>query len=278
MLASSSTRANGRPARAALSSSDERRAAAAHGRRVACASGSAPPPGCAGSSRCRPRPGRGGSRSLARSRVALPVPRARGRPKRAVKRKRLPRPGSLSTEMRPASSRDELRGDREPEARCRRTAAWSRCRPGRRPRRSAAACPGGCRCRCRRPGSAASRSPPLPRTPPRPRPAPRPCSVNLMALPTRLTIDLPEARRVAHEPLRHVGRHARDELQPLLVGAHARACAGCLPGLPQVELLGRRARACRPRSCEKSSMSSISSSSDSAESLRAIRYSRCIAR
>ena len=110
----------------------------------------------------------------------------RPRPKRAVKWNVLPAPGSLSTQIRPpisSTSCAEMVRPRPVPPYC----AWSSRRPARRPRRSAAACPAGCRCRCRAPRSAGTATGRLPSATSTATRRPRPRSVNLMALPTRLT-------------------------------------------------------------------------------------------
>ena len=60
-----------------------------------------------------------------------------------------PSPSVLVTRISPPSRRAISRLIDRPEARCRRSGGWSSRRPAGRPRRSAAACPAGCRCRCR---------------------------------------------------------------------------------------------------------------------------------
>ena len=93
-----------------------------------------------------------------------------------------------------------------------------------------AACPAGCRCRCRATAKC-STSPSSPRAGDAStldaRTSPR--SVNLIALPTRLTRICRSRAGVADDGVGHVGRDVAGELEPLLVRPHGRACAACRP-------------------------------------------------
>ena len=151
---------------------------------AACATASGPPPGCGGSSRCRPPRGHA-------ARAAAPAAerrrgRARGRSRSGrQKRKREPRPGSLSTAMRPPispTSWAEIERPRPvpPYSRVVEPSAWAKAS---------------------KISSCLSRGMPIPvsatRKPSTTAPASSDCfstctttsprSVNLMALPTRLT-------------------------------------------------------------------------------------------
>ena len=90
----------------------------------------------------------------AQARRARAAARRPGRPPRAcatVNQNVLPLPGSLSAADLAAHHLDQLAADRQARARCRRSGAWSSCRPARRTRRAARRARGRCRCRCRAP-------------------------------------------------------------------------------------------------------------------------------
>ena len=63
-----------------------------------------------------------------------------------------------------------------------------------------------------------------------------PSSVNLMALPTRLSQHLPQPAGVADQGVGHVRLHVADQLQPLPVGPHGQGPQGVTQGRPQGEV------------------------------------------
>ena len=186
MFASSSTSGNGRPRAAALLELPR----APRGRRPrasgACASARASPRGCAGWWRCRPPPARAGRAMRAASGCARRLGRRR---RRSAPRSGSGCPARRALDPEPAAHhRDQPRRDRQPEAGA---AVLARGRAvglgeGLEDQllllgRDADAGVAHRRRRASRQLGAAAASP-------RPRPAPRRASVNLMALPTRLTI------------------------------------------------------------------------------------------
>ena len=221
MCASSRTKANGVACIGGLVERGERGRAAVGALRVAWPSGTASLPGFAGWSRCRPRPGRA-------ARAAGPPPPAVGvrappapGPNRAVKWNVLPRPTSLSTQIRPPISSNEPRRDRQPEARPAVLAGGRAVGLGERRRRRLRCFSGGmpipvsrtakCRtishvlCRCRSADRDTSTTT-------------SPASVNLMALPTRLVTT---CRSRPGSPTSASGTSGGDvvgQLQPLLIG------------------------------------------------------------
>ena len=62
-----------------------------------------------------------------------------------------------------------------------------------------------------------------------------PASVNLIALPTRLTQHLAQAARIADERVGHVGRDVARQLEPLLVRARREQPDGVLDRVAQAE-------------------------------------------
>ena len=63
-----------------------------------------------------------------------------------------------------------------------------------------------------------------------------PASVNLMALPTRLSQHLTQPAGVAHQGVGHVRLHVADQLQPLPVGPHGQGPQGVTQSRPQGEI------------------------------------------
>ena len=147
--------------------------------------------GCGGWWRCRPRPAprrpctRAGS---AGGGGAAPVA-GQAEPGREVERAA---PARLALDPDPAAHQSDQPGrDRQAQAGAAVLAASSSRPPAERLEDQPPACRRGCRCRCRGRRSAATtvagRARPRPGPAPRRPPPPRPASVNLMALPTRLT-------------------------------------------------------------------------------------------
>ena len=156
----------------------------------------------------------------------------RGEPRREVERASRGRPGSPARSPRPSSG---PAGPRSPDpAPCRRTCGWWTCRPGRRPRRASAAVGGipmpvSLTAKWRQTSSSVRD-----RTSTRSTTSPR--SVNLMALPTRLTTTWQRRWGSPDERVRHVGRDVVGEFQPFLVGAHGERGHGVVEGVAEVEI------------------------------------------
>ena len=180
--------------------------------------------------------------------------------KRTVKMNVLPLPGVLSTRICPPISSTSCLADRQAEAGAAVLAGGRRVGLGEGARRAGPRPPARCRCRCRRRRmiSSTTSSPALALTLTRTTTSPR--SVNLMALPTRLTQHLAEPVRVADERIRHVGVDVAGELELLAAGAERPASSrASLDDLAEVESRPARAR-CLPASIlEKSRMSLIRS-------------------
>ncbi len=168
-------------------------------------------------------------------------------PKRTSKWKRLPRPGALSTWSRPpiAATRRAAIESPRPVPPNSRVVEGSTCSNASKIR---------CCLSCGMPmpvsatakrSVASSGAPASAST----STSTSPRFVNLIALPTRLTITCLSARGVARHERRHAGRDARDELEALLVRAHPERAQRVAHQLPhfewrrgQLELAGLDAR------------------------------------
>ena len=215
----------------------------------ACASASAPPRGCGGWWRCRPRRARAG-RAAAPGEAGAP---ARGRaapPKRdgeveaaAAARLALDRDAAAHQRRRAAA---EIVRPRPGAAVLR---ASSSRRPARRPRRCAPASPAGCRCRCRAPRSASTTLGLAPRLHARPRTTTSPLLGELDGVADQVDEDLAQPRRVADQAARaRRGRSAQASSSPFWCARRPSVRSVSPSALAQVELRRRRARACPPRS------------------------------
>ena len=219
-------------ARAALAVPASAVGAAGDARRPHVPAAERSPTGSGGSWRCRRRPARAGPcRRAARPGQVAGRPRQAGRSKRAVKWNVLPSPGSLSTQMRPPISSTSSRGDGQPQAGAAELARASSRRPARRPGRSRSCFSGGMPMPVSRDGEvqtapsrvfdAASIATSTTTSP---------CSVNLMALPTRLTSDLPQPARVADQRVGHARARCRQaSSSPLLWAAHGQRSSAYRP-------------------------------------------------
>ena len=200
---------------------------------------------------------------------ALPRrPRSTPRPTRAVKWNVLPLPDSLSTQMLAAHQLDQT-GARWPgRARCRRTCAWSSCRPARRPAKIS---------------SCLSRGMPMPvslhrevqqqiavldAAPRRRRATTSPALGELDGVADQVDEHLPQPARVADE---RVGHGSEPRGRPARAPSGGRDSASALTASPERVARGRTSVASSsslPASIlEKSRMSLITPSSESADCL-----------
>ena len=238
-----------RPARASASSASASRAPAAQlGPHPPAARAS--PRGCGGSWRCRRPPAPAcpcRSAGLGRTAASAVSPSASaeagGEVERAAAAHLALHPDP------PAHQLDQPRGDGQPQARAAVPAGRARCRPARTPRRSPPACPAGMPMPVSRDGevqhdflvgrcdSGVDVED-----------APRPASVNLMALPTRLTTICRSRWESPTTMARHVGVNVAGQFQPLAVGAEGERLQRVAQALAQSRRALRRGPACRPRS------------------------------
>ena len=191
-----------------------------------------------------------------------------------MKWKRLPRPTSLSTQIRPPMRSDQARGDGQAQARAAVAARRGSCRPARTSRRWPLV---------------SLRGMPIPVS------ATVKCSSDVVSrwdsrVTSRLTSpvlgeldgvadqvddDLAQAVVVADHHVGHFGMDEAGQFQPLLVRPDGKRLHRVAEAFPQVEHARNRGRAFPASILEKSRMSLITESRASPESLTVWRNSRC---